>query len=86
MSRKYHRDRETSCTCFACGTMAPCSWCETDARVCEGCSRIFDRDDINEAGYCDPCEEDRIIAEALLGAQSAPGISPETLAIFGLED
>lgn len=79
-------ERDTSCQCAGLGRMAPCSWCTEDSRICERCGAILDRDDILPSGYCEPCDLDRFIAEAVLAAQSAPEIDPETLALFGLDD
>lgn len=81
-----HKDeRETSCYCSAC-RMPPCLWCENDARECERCGKLFDKNDVLPSGYCEPCDLDRFVEHAILGAQSAPAVSPETLAIFGLDD
>lgn len=79
-------ERPTSCQCAGLGRMAPCSWCTDYARECQRCGAILDKDDVLPSGYCEPCDLDRFIAEAVLGAQSAPTIDRETLTMFGIEE
>ncbi len=76
-------NRDTSCQCSVCGK-PPCSWCETDARICGRCGDIVDRDDLYESGCCYKCEPDRIIDQALKAARAAPKITHEIMALFGI--
>jgi hypothetical protein len=77
------RGRATSCHCAVLGHMAPCSWCTEYSRPCEGCGEIFDREDMNEAGYCGQCEEDHVIKVAL---ESSKSVGPIDMALFGLDE
>lgn len=78
-------ERPTSCQCATSG-MPPCGWCERDARECQRCGAILDRDDVLPSGYCEPCDLNRFIAEAVLGSQDVPDLDRDTMAMFGLDD
>jgi hypothetical protein len=80
------RGRATSCYCAVLGHMAPCSWCTEYSRPCEGCGEIFDREDVNEFGYCGECEKDNMIEHALQSSVVAEKAREIDMALFGLDE